>query len=112
MAAKRHKAGSGNGSKRHKVDAVASFGVLRRRLLDAGLDDVIDLEILKACLQPPERRRIPPPGSSVVYDRHYADLRMRGFIAIKPTVPGAWSFSDYYVLTDAGKRLLSGKAEP
>jgi hypothetical protein len=110
---KRHRIGDGNGERKSpKSDALAGFISLRKRLLSAGLDDVIDLEILRACSRPVEKRgRTPHAGQNLVYDRHYADLRMRGLIRWKQQTPGVSSFGDYYVLTDRGRALLTGKKE-
>ena len=94
-----------------KEDALSRFIDLRKRMLAAGLDDGVDLELLQACGKPPEKRKVPPAGANLVYDRHYADLRMRGLIVKHAVYPGQSSFSDYYVLTPAGRKLLSGKDE-
>jgi len=65
-------------------------------------------EVLMDLRRSPERRRLPPPGHSLVYDGEgYVPLRKTGYIAWHQTEPGMSSFSDHYVLTDQGRVLLA-----
>jgi hypothetical protein len=65
-------------------------------------------EVLLDLRHPPERRRLPPPGSSLMYDGEgYTPLRKTGFIVKHQVEPGVSSFADYYVITDQGRTLLA-----
>lgn len=51
--------------------------------------------------------KAPGPGNSVVFDRDgYGPLAAEGYIVLRRGTPGTSSFSDRYVLTDEGNKIV------
>jgi hypothetical protein len=73
--------------------------------------DVYDIEILHDVTRKHGNgsRRLPPPGFSLVYDRHYSKLKKLGLIRWVQVDPVYASMGDdHYVLSDTGKQVLYG----
>ena len=63
----------------------------------------IEVDVLLDLARPWRSRKLPPPGASVVYDRHYSDLEHEGFLQWVQVHPHHQSMSDdHYELTRAG----------
>ena len=63
----------------------------------------LDVEVLLDLARPWRTRKLPPPGTSVVYDRHYSDLEHEGFLHWVQTHPHHTSLTDdHYELTPRG----------
>jgi hypothetical protein len=88
------------------VAAVNTYAALRNRAKTYGLTDR-DLELLGDIARPFGQRRMPFPGASSAYDRRYAKLLQAGLTHLKSPAPGV--VIDHFLLTDDGKRLLTGE---
>ncbi len=66
----------------------------------------LDCELLRDVGRPRAERKLPSPGASVVYDLHYVVLSTLGLIRWAREYEGCSSFSDHYILSLAGERVL------
>ena len=87
--------------------AINTYAALRARAKAYGLSER-DLEVLGDTSRRFGDRRLPLPGTSVRYDRTYVKLRDLNLIQLNRESPGYSSFNDHFVLTEDGKRVLTG----
>lgn len=66
-----------------------------------------ELDVLLDVSLPLGKRRLPPPGESLVYDNAYTRAHARGFTRVKRLVEGLSSLGDTYDLAAPGKIILA-----
>ena len=90
------------------VQALDKYSALRARAKAYGLTEK-DLEVLGDVSRRFGNRKLPFPGASVVYDRSYAKLSNEGLIQLNRYSPGYSSYSDHFIITAEGRRVLTGE---